>query len=279
MTYVLTGIKSDRFKAVILSFSALIVYSSSMTAFGYIFDERLYCRLASALVTGLLGCLYLKTVLKEPAVYEPPDRRFLIASGVTIFIFVIASTFTTNVFLHMFTDGSNSAESLSIGMTLLSIFMSVVIAPFAEEVIFRGFMCKQLSVFGQTNAIILSSVIFALWHGTVVHLYTAYFGGLILACIYSKTKKLRYSIFAHMLFNGMTLLVNAIINVYWRFDMLVVCVIAATMNILLAIAIVKLFALQGTIPLQNDRIKARTKDDEETSRIVAEVLNERKQRR
>lgn len=222
-----------------------------MLSLGYIIDEYLYCKLISALATGFLGLLYLKTVVREPKVFESVDYRFLVISAITVFIFVLASTFTANAVMIFFTTG-DAIESSSSDMLALSIFTSVVTAPFVEEIIFRGFMYKQLTVFGKTKAILISALIFALWHGSVIHLYTATIGGIVFACIYDKTKRLRYSVLAHMMFNGFTLIVNAIINAFGGMNIVMMSISSIIMNILLVLAIKEIFSSQGVLPIQGN---------------------------
>lgn len=275
--------KHSKLKTIVLAFSALIVHSACLTAFSSIFDNYNHCRIAVFLVTGCLGLLYIKTVLKEPKTYEPPDKQFLIAAGVVLLVFVFASTFTANFIINVISSASESesaaVNSASEADAVVSVLISIFLAPFAEEVVFRGFMYKQLSRFGENKAIIISAIVFALFHGTAAHLYTAYFGGLILACIYCKTKKLRYSYIWHVLFNALTLAVNAIINTFVTLDMMVICVLIIISNVFLVIAILRLFQTRGTVPLQSNKPKTDKYNDAETKRIVAEVLNERKSRR
>lgn len=270
----MTGTRHSFFKTIFMAFSALFVRSFAVTIFSYIFDDSLQVKVAALIFTGVLGILYLTVVADDEVsiLYDPPDRKTLIISVLTILSFVVASSFTGNL-IFAISDTTSSVTNV----TAFSLFASVLVSPFAEEVMYRGFLYKQLTSFGKKRALIISAVIFALSHGTIAHLYTGFIGGLILACIYDKTKKLRYSMLAHILFNGITLLLNALLNALFVPDMTVICIAAAIANIILIMMLVKLFTLQGASPIQKANTKRPIVTNNETKRIVNEVMEEYKQ--
>ena len=77
----------------------------------------------------------------------------------------------------------------------------VIVAPIVEELIFRKIVIDRLSVFGDRNAIIFSSVAFGLIHVNLYQFFYATALGFILGYVYTKTRNVKYSIFMHMLIN------------------------------------------------------------------------------
>ena len=87
--------------------------------------------------------------------------------------------------------------------------MVVFIAPFCEEVIFRGmffniFFTKK-KITNKLLGIIVSGFLFAYMHDPMLSKFIfVYWGlGMVLAWVYMQTKDLRYSMLVHMCYNAM----------------------------------------------------------------------------
>ncbi|MBL8753005.1 MAG: CPBP family intramembrane metalloprotease [Planctomycetes bacterium] len=88
------------------------------------------------------------------------------------------------------------------------VFAIVVAAPFAEEVVFRGYLQGALlGVLRPPVAIGLTAVVFGLAHGLPYALPLALLGALFGAIAY-RCRSLGASMFAHALHNGLTVLVT-----------------------------------------------------------------------
>lgn len=75
-------------------------------------------------------------------------------------------------------DGiSGASESFSMFL------YSAVCAPFAEEILFRGYVLRSLRPYGKRFAILLSALLFALFHGNILQLPYAFFMGLVLGYV------------------------------------------------------------------------------------------------
>lgn len=87
--------------------------------------------------------------------------------------------------------------------------MVAFLAPFLEEIIFRGMFFNTFftkpSKLNKWLGIIVSAFVFAYLHDrTFTQFFFVYWAlGLILGWIYMQTKDLRYSMLAHMLYNGL----------------------------------------------------------------------------
>lgn len=85
---------------------------------------------------------------------------------------------------------------------ILAYFLILVIAPVFEEIIFRGILLKGLlNRVKPTTAIILSSILFGVFHLTWTQLLSASLLGIIFGIIYYKSRTLIYPIIAHFLAN------------------------------------------------------------------------------
>lgn len=89
------------------------------------------------------------------------------------------------------------------------IILQIIIAPIFEEIVMRGIILEGfLNKYKPITAVIVSSVIFGVWHGNIPQFINATILGIILGIIYYKTRSLVLCIVSHMLFNGLTGLYN-----------------------------------------------------------------------
>ncbi len=93
------------------------------------------------------------------------------------------------------------AEILSSLSSWAIILVMVIMAPIFEEILFRKVLIDRVRVFGDKAAIVVSGFIFGLSHGNFYQFFYAFFIGIVLAYIYIRTGKLRYTILFHMTIN------------------------------------------------------------------------------
>lgn len=87
------------------------------------------------------------------------------------------------------------------------VFFAVVVAPFAEEVLFRGVLYAGVRQLGfRRVALWGSAVVFAVMHLNLSVLLPLLVFGVALAWLYEKTDNLLSTIAAHALFNGINIL-------------------------------------------------------------------------
>lgn len=127
---------------------------------------------------------------------------FVISSGVMVF-----GSIVSNVILGVieYFTGSPipdvSSEMILNSPTWLVLLVVVVIGPIVEEIIFRKVFIDRMSLYGDRLAIAVSSVLFGLFHGNIAQLVYATALGVILGYVYTRTRKIKYSIILHMLIN------------------------------------------------------------------------------
>ena len=92
-----------------------------------------------------------------------------------------------------------------------SLFLgAVVLAPIAEEILFRGLLLRLLSAFGEGWAILLSALLFALAHGALFQMPYALTAGLLLGYAAVCGKGLFYPLVFHFLYNLLALFGDSI---------------------------------------------------------------------
>ncbi|MEM9195154.1 MAG: CPBP family intramembrane glutamic endopeptidase, partial [Myxococcota bacterium] len=95
----------------------------------------------------------------------------------------------------------------SVGHALSLIFALVVVAPVAEELLFRGLLLPRLAVrYGAPIGLLLTSVVFGLIHLSLVTSVYAAVGGVILGFVALRTRSTIPAIVAHAAINSVPLL-------------------------------------------------------------------------
>lgn len=102
----------------------------------------------------------------------------------------------------------NIATSANMGITF---FYMVICAPFLEEYVFRKLIVDRTIRYGQGAAIVVSGLMFGLFHGNLSQFVYAAALGMFLAFLYVKTGKLKITIAIHMLVNFMGSIVSVLV--------------------------------------------------------------------
>ncbi|MCM1025865.1 MAG: CPBP family intramembrane metalloprotease [Roseburia sp.] len=96
----------------------------------------------------------------------------------------------------------NEIASLTNSLSPAMIFFYMVLcAPFMEEFVFRKLIVDRVARYGQGAAVMVSGLMFGLFHGNLNQFIYATVIGMFLAFLYVKTGNLKITISLHMLFN------------------------------------------------------------------------------
>lgn len=87
---------------------------------------------------------------------------------------------------------------------ILFLLYACFIGPILEEIIFRGFILKSMQKYGNLTAIIVSSILFSMFHLNLVQFVNPVIMGIVLGFITIKSKSIVPSIIAHIFNNSIT---------------------------------------------------------------------------
>ncbi|WP_316757702.1 type II CAAX endopeptidase family protein [Pedobacter aquatilis] len=123
--------------------------------------------------------------------------------GLTILIIIIFQVGVNAPLSNMLSYYQKGKLQLTNPFAQIQLFLGAVfLAPFFEEVIFRGTILKGfLTKYNPTLSIILSSVLFCAIHIQPVQLFGALFFGILSGWIYYRSESLGLCIFLHFLSN------------------------------------------------------------------------------
>lgn len=121
-------------------------------------------------------------------------------------------------------------------LTIVSLAATVIAAPVAEEILFRGIILSRLGeAMPVAPAVLLSSLIFGLMHGQILWIAYAAFLGIILALVAVRTQSILATILLHIAFNIAGMLVPRMAP---EFSGAVYMVIAAASAVLTAVGMI-----------------------------------------
>lgn len=91
------------------------------------------------------------------------------------------------------------------------LFLTLIVAPIAEELMFRGVFYTQFrKLFRPSIACIVSTVVFAMMHVTPANIYVAAVSGFLFCTIYELTDSLLYSVALHMMYNVLCMTIGVV---------------------------------------------------------------------
>ena len=136
---------------------------------------------------------------------EPQSLRFgqLLKYMLMCLPIMYAGNIIGTLLSMMFTSGTsqNPLESVVMESSWIQAVVLAVLAPIFEEFIFRKQLIDRIGRYGEKTAIFFSALTFALFHGNLYQFFYAFGLGLLFAWIYTRTRKLRYSVILHMFVN------------------------------------------------------------------------------
>ena len=183
-----------------------------------------YILLASSIITVLTFLLIYKvrkkSTKKELQIVKTKNINLIIAGvlGVCVWLFNsgVLSLIEEAGLLTKYFDVMNQILSpLAEGSIIISIITVGIVAPFAEEFLFRGVIYKTLNKnISITWTIIIQAVLFGLFHGNLIQGSYATLLGLIFGYVTYKTKSLCPAIIMHMVNNNIATILPMFLSEY-----------------------------------------------------------------
>lgn len=173
----------------------------------------------------LVGMPILMIMVKRLPVTVPEKRHMKAGSFVLSFMMCYSISIICNVIgliitflIGLFKGGvvQNNIANLTADASLGVMFVCMVIwAPIMEEYLFRKLIVDRTVRYGQGVAVLVSGLMFGLFHGNLNQFVYAFPMGMFMAFLYVKTGKLKITIGIHMIINFLgsivvTLLTDAI---------------------------------------------------------------------
>lgn len=149
-----------------------------------------------------LGRQQLARGIKQGLSYGPLVFILVIFAGVVVELFYPIKPSDVQPFTEMVLNASSPLQ-----LALLFLF-GVIIAPFAEELYFRGLLFRVLKQnLGLVGGIVVSGIVFGLLHFDLSRFFPLMMGGIALAVLYHRSKSLYAPMIAHGVWNALMFLI------------------------------------------------------------------------
>lgn len=107
-------------------------------------------------------------------------------------------------------QATNAVESIATDEDpLKKILFVVILAPIVEELIFRKLIIDRTHQYGEKTAVLLSGLLFGLFHTNLYQFFYTFVWGMLFAYVYIRTKKLIYPILLHAFLNFWSSIIGA----------------------------------------------------------------------
>lgn len=179
----------------------------------------------SAISMYLIGMPAIALLAKRVPAVSIPKKRMSVGKFLLALIMCYAVMYCSNIIGTIITTviGFVKGSAIDNGLTsivtnaniVVIILYMVIAAPIMEELIFRKLLVDRTVRYGQGVAIVVSGVMFGLFHGNLSQFVYATMLGMFLAFLYVKTGNIKITIGIHMIINfigsvGSVLLLKAI---------------------------------------------------------------------
>lgn len=181
---------------------------------GLLITEYILILLPSLLYIKLRGDSIKKTLKLNMITF----KQVLMVIGITIFTYPIA-IFCQVIFLGILTRFVQVRPQIvpmpEDGFQYLVSFLIIALSPgICEEVMFRGVMLNSYEELGYKKSIIITSILFGMFHFTLLNLVGPIVLGIIFGIMVYKTKSIFSSILAHTTNNGIAITLGYMLNKY-----------------------------------------------------------------
>lgn len=134
------------------------------------------------------------------------------------FVFSVITSFIL-AFITMFVGHQPYSPSFEVSASqpfavLMYFLYVIIVGPIIEELIFRGFILRSLQRFGNIFAILISSVLFGLWHGNLQQAIPIMFSGFVLGYIAIRSNSVIPGIITHAFNNLLIFFVDIASQAY-----------------------------------------------------------------
>lgn len=138
-----------------------------------------------------------------------------ISTVLIMFVFIMGAQFFMMLIQiglePLFNQGGDSLtdsldeSTIGLAASFWGVLYAVIVGPICEELVFRGAVMRKLEKYGANFAIIVSSLLFALYHIILFQAAFAFLIGLILAYMAGRFS-LKWAVVLHMANNGLAML-------------------------------------------------------------------------
>lgn len=151
---------------------------------------------------GLAGGIAVSKVMRRRLTAVPPEVRPLSVGKFLLIALACFGVWGVGALVGNFPAFFVPVETADFGWASAPMwFVTVLVAPIAEELIFRKFMLDRMRVHGERYAVLATALIFGMAHQNGMQFFLAFGVGIIFALVYLRTGKIVYTMLLHGMIN------------------------------------------------------------------------------
>lgn len=223
------------------------VFGVSNESFMSFLDTSIGCLLLSiAMDAIIILCFFFFSKNKNNKIMTKPTVKklcFYILISLLCFVTLFPVVTVVNSLIYNFFPKRSLTYPLTTSNYFISLISMVILPAVAEELLFRGLIFKGLQKGGNTFAIIISSLMFALFHLSLEQTIYPILMGLVFAVIMCYENNIIYCITVHLTNNFITLTLQYfnILLAFNHWSYYIIALIAAIIFITVLILAIKKF--------------------------------------
>lgn len=173
-----------------------------------------FATIMANLFVAVLGFSYMSTTKLHPHMMSFRSvglANYFLMLGVLLMIWFFSQITSQWVVVNIDFNTYSMYQQLAESDMMMYMILTCVFAPIGEEILMRGIVFRVFYKAGYKLwfACLMSVLIFAAAHGTVVHLVMGLFIGLFFCFVYYYTGNIFVSILAHMIYNTICVFAGA----------------------------------------------------------------------
>ena len=178
---------------------------------------------ACYMLSFMLPVVFLKLFLKRhggarPMYVDPPRSPYLplmIVAGIAIAYAMSTVNHTLSGVFDLLVPPQDTENMIvvytqSSYQLVLNFIVIAVVPAVCEEFLFRGAILTNCLPFGRSNAILISSLMFAMMHQNFDQILYTFVGGVIMGLIYERTGSIWSSMLMHLINNFFSVIASAV---------------------------------------------------------------------
>lgn len=200
------GVVFVKFKHVGIPVVFLVLYLALAVLSSNLVGDAVLGALAVDAVMIAVGMVYYKKAVGDASLPLSPASVPLVLAALvgTWFVSTVTVVWLESSFPTIFPSPTEA-----VGDSSLYVVLSVLVAPVAEEVLFRGILFRHArQVMPVFAAYFVTNFVFALFHGTMIHMYGAVVAGILFTLVYHYTGMLSGAVAVHFGYNFLTVILS-----------------------------------------------------------------------
>lgn len=194
-----------------IPFLFLVVYFAIAFIVSFFISDTVFMTVVTDMFISVIGlCYYKRVQSNQHIVLSNTELSWFLILFVLVWL---SGNFISTWYYSCYGDSLLDNRSYVVNSSIfLYVVLTLIVAPVCEEILMRGILFQHLKQIMPIGiAAIISSSVFSVLHGTIVHIIVGMLFGLYVTLLYQVSGSLKYAMIAHCIYNLVTLFASSIV--------------------------------------------------------------------